>query len=388
MSTIERAFAEVARFLNFLPDAVTGLLLLAIAAAGAIVIHRLILRIALRVTQRGHPYLKQIIQQTTGPTRLGVVIILMAAALAAAPFRAVDKDIFQHLLLIGFITLIGWGAATALNVACEVYSKRFALDVEDNLIARKHVTQVRILKRATLVLVTLLTLGAILVTFDGVREYGVSLLASAGAAGLVVGLAAQPVLSNLIAGIQLAITQPIRIEDAVVVEGEWGWIDEITMTYIVIRLWDWRRLVVPIRYFIEQPFQNWTRNGAAIIGSVLLRLDYTVPIDKLRAKAEEITRASPLWDGQVTNVQVTDAGEHTIEVRILVSSRNSPKAWDLRCEVREKIITWLQTDYPGSLPRTRAELSPPDGAQAMFDGQWVARSDGARTGGEMRPHAV
>jgi small-conductance mechanosensitive channel len=189
-----------------------------------------------------------------------------------------------------------------------------------------------------------------------VRQYGVSLFASAGIAGIVAGLAARPVLSNLFAGVQLAMTQPIRIDDAVIVENEWGWIEEITATYVVVRLWDWRRLVVPLTYFIEKPFQNWTREGSALIGSVYLYLDYAAPIAAIRAKLKDIAEHSALWDGKVVNLQVSDAKEHTIEVRALVSARSAPAAWDLRCEVREKLIGFLQAEHPEALPRTRAEF--------------------------------
>jgi small-conductance mechanosensitive channel len=184
----------------------------------------------------------------------------------------------------------------------------------------------------------------------------VSLFASAGVAGLVAGLAARPLLSSLIAGVQIAMTQPIRIDDAVVVENEWGWIEEITSTYVVIKLWDWRRLIVPLSYFIEKPFQNWTREGAAIIGSVFLYVDYAAPVERVREKLNEIVKASRLWDGRVVNLQVSDAKDHAIELRALVSARTSPLAWDLRCEVREKLIAFLRDEYPEALPRQRADL--------------------------------
>src|SRR5262249_27696485 len=229
-------------------------------------------------------------------------------------------------------------------------------DVEDNLLARKHVTQMRVLKRVVSIVVILITAGAALMTFNAVRQVGVSLFASAGVAGIIAGLAARPLLTNLIAGVQLAMTQPIRLEGAVIVENEWGWIEEITSTYVVVRLWDWRRLIVPLSYFIEKPFQNWTREGAALIGSVLLYLDYTAPIDLIRAKAAEIAQRSQLWDRKVINVQVTDAREHTIEVRVLASASSAPAAWNLRCELREKLIEFLRTEHPDSLPRARAEL--------------------------------
>jgi small-conductance mechanosensitive channel len=195
-------------------------------------------------------------------------------------------------------------------------------------------------------------------TFPSVRQYGVSLFASAGVAGLVVGLALRPLLTNLLAGVQLAITQPIRIEDAVVVEGESGWIEEITATYVVVRIWDLRRLIVPLSYFIEKPFQNWTREGAAILGTVLLYLDYRAPIDAIREEAKKICEASLNWNRKVLGVQVTDAKNNGIEVRILVSANDGGKAFDLRCELREKLIAFLQREHDYALPRQRQENIP------------------------------
>jgi small-conductance mechanosensitive channel len=210
------------------------------------------------------------------------------------------------------------------------------------LLARKHVTQMRILQRVAKTLLAIVTAAAALMTFDSVRQYGVSLFASAGAAGLILGLAARPVLSNLLAGIQIAMTQPIRVEDQVVVEGETGWIETITSTYVVVRLWDLRRMVVPLSYFIEKPFQNWTYEGTAQIGAVLLRVGYTVPVDSLRQKLEEIVRHSPSWDRKVAKLEVTDVAIDAVELRALVSARNPSQTWDLRCEVREKLVAFLQ----------------------------------------------
>src|SRR5262249_38218357 len=207
-------------------------------------------------------------------------------------------------LLVLFILAVGWAAAIALDIGAEIYLRRFRTDVEDNLLARKHVTQMRILQRVAKTLLAIVTAAAALMTFNEVRQYGVSLFASAGAAGLVLGLAARPVLSNLLAGIQIAMTQPIRVEDQVVVEGETGWIETITTTYVVLRLWDLRRMIVPLSYFIERPFQNWTYENAAQIGSVLLRVNYAVPIDRIRRQLDEILPQSTLWDGKVARLQV------------------------------------------------------------------------------------
>jgi small-conductance mechanosensitive channel len=201
-----------------------------------------------------------------------------------------------------------------------------------------------------------ITVAAALMTYEQVRQYGVSLFASAGIAGIVVGLAARPMLSNLIAGVQLAITQPIRLEDAVLVENEMGFIEEINATYVVVRLWDWRRLVVPLTYFIEKPFQNWTREGAALIGAATIRTDYTVPVARVREEFERIVKSSPLWDRRVLNLQVTESDDRGIELRALVSADNSGRLWDLRCEVREKLIAFLQRDHPQALPRRRQDV--------------------------------
>ncbi|HEX3944142.1 MAG TPA: mechanosensitive ion channel domain-containing protein, partial [Rhizomicrobium sp.] len=231
----------------------------------------------------------------------------------------------------------------------------FQLDTADNLLARKAVTQARIFKRALNVAIIMITAGLALMTFDSVRQFGVSLFASAGVAGIVVGLAAQPLLGNLLAGMQLAVTQPIRIDDAIFVENEFGFVEEIATTYIVIRLWDWRRLVLPLTYFLQKPFQNWTRSGTALLGNAKIYLDYAAPVDRIREKVEEIVDASDLWDRSIVNVQVTDANEHTIEVRALFSARDSGAASDLASVVREQLIGFVQRECPYALPRRRNE---------------------------------
>ncbi|MGY4506033.1 small-conductance mechanosensitive channel [Bradyrhizobium sp. GM24.11] len=234
-------------------------------------------------------------------------------------------------------------------------------DVTENFVARKHVTQVRVFKRVTDIIIVIITVSTALMTFDSVRQYGVSLFASAGAAGIIVGLAARPLLSNLIAGLQIAITQPIRIEDAVIIENEWGWVEDIAATYVVIRLWDWRRMVVPLSYFIERPFQNWTRDTASLIGVIALHVDYRADVPRIRRWLEGAVKESKLWDGAVVNLQVIDADSRTIELRALVSARNAPQSWDLRCEMREKLIAFIRDEMPEALPRERAILIPQGG---------------------------
>jgi small-conductance mechanosensitive channel len=203
-------------------------------------------------------------------------------------------------------------------------------------------------------------------TFESVKQYGVSLFASAGAAGLILGLAARPLLSNLIAGVQIAITQPIRIED-VIIENEWGWVEDIASTYVVIRLWDWRRMVVPLSYFIERPFQNWTRDTQSLIGAIAFHVDYCTDVSRLRQRLEEAVRESKLWDGAVVNLQVIEASPRAIELRALVSARSAPQSWDLRCEIREKLLAFIREEMPEAFPRERAMLSPP---LANFEGSF------------------
>jgi small-conductance mechanosensitive channel len=272
-----------------------------------------------------------------------------------APLSFAQAELIRQGLVVAFIIVLGWSAMTILHIGVTIYTRRFTQGAADSVAARKMMTQIRILERAGGLLIVIVTAAAALMTFPDVRQYGVSLLASAGAAGLIVGLALQPVLGNLFAGIQLAITQPIRIEDSIVVEGEWGWVEEITSTYVVVRIWDWRRLVLPLKYFIERPFQNWTRDGASIIGNVMLHVDYTAPVPLLRKKAEELVRQSKLWDGQVVNLQVVEAFNDTMQLRLLMSAANAGQAFDLRCEIREKMIAYLQQEYPSALPRRRNE---------------------------------
>lgn len=309
-----------------------------------------------------------ILSRITGLTRLAAILLAIVVVLPAAEFQPAIAEISRRALKIGMAVLLGWSAVMAINASAHRIERKHRLDVEDNLEARRVHTQIRILRRISLILVLLLTLGAILVTFPTVQAFGVSLFASAGVAGIVLGFAARPILTNLIAGIQIALTQPIRIDDVLVVEGEWGWVEQITTTYVVIRIWDLRRLIVPLSYFIEKPFENWTRESASILGVVLWHLDYRAPLAEMRAKLEELAYKNPLWDGKVVNLQVVESGETNITVRALVSARNSPGAWDLRCQVREQMISWLQVEHPEALPLYRAALAGTAPAVMRYDG--------------------
>jgi small-conductance mechanosensitive channel len=342
----------------WIPGYVWSTIILVLAGCLGLLAHRVTLTLFKRFSppRKVRTFFELFVENTTGPSRLAYVIFLVGAALPSVSFSYSTTLTIAHVLLVAFVLLVGWTSVRTSEIFAALYLGRFRTDIDDNLLARKHLTQIRILKRALAILIGVVTVGVALMTFDQVRQYGISLFASAGAASLVVGLAARPLLTNLIAGVQIAITQPIRIEDAVIVEGEWGWIEEISSTYVVVRLWDWRRMILPIAYFLEKPFQNWTRESGALIGTVYLYMDYSIPVQAVRDKLTDIAAESELCDGKVVNLQVSDAREGVIELRCLVSARNAPQAWDLRCEVREKLIAFIQAAYPHSLPHTRVAM--------------------------------
>jgi len=254
------------------------------------------------------------------------------------------------------IMTVAWSLIELVGVFKRLLLSRFDVSREDNLASRKAHTQIRLLSRILIFLIVFLAIGAVLFSFDEVRQVGIGLFASAGVAGIIIGLSAQKIMGTLLAGIQIAVTQPFREDDAVVVENEWGWIEEINLTYVVVRLWDKRRLVLPSSYFLEKPFQNWTRTSADIIGSVFIYADYSLPVSALRQELTRLLEASELWDGNVNALQVTEAKETTMELRALVSAKDSPTVWDLRVYVREKLIEFIQKNYPESLPHTRVAL--------------------------------
>ena len=285
------------------------------------------------------------------------LILPMIVLILGTPALNLTDDahaVVQNAMSLLLIASVGLILVKFVNVMSVVVLQRFRVDVADNRRARGVYTQVTVLRKMAVGAIALFAIASMLMVFPSVRQYGTAMIASAGVAGVVIGFAAQKSLGTLLAGFQIAITQPIRIDDVVIVEGEWGRIEEITLTYVVVRIWDLRRLVVPITYFIEKPFQNWTRTSADILGAVFLQVDYGVPVDALRAELTRILEASPLWDRKVNVLQVTDAKERTIEVRVLASASDAGKAFDLRCEVREKLVAFLQKSHPASLPRLRA----------------------------------
>ncbi len=354
MNEVERMLDAVA---HTVPTWTITLLLSALALVIAWVIHRLLFRSLADLVSDRDLFWRSLVTRTRRPMLILAAMLALMAASAVAPVTHGQAAMIRQALVVGTIILIALMASVALHIWMTIYLRRFKLDSEDNLLARKHVTQTRILRRVADILITVVAISAVLMTFESVRQYGVSLLASAGAAGIILGLALQTVLRNLLAGIQLAITQPIRIDDVLIVEGEWGRVEEITSTYVVLKIWDWRRLVVPLAYFIEKPFQNWTRESASLIGEVTIGLDYRAPMEAIRRKAEEIVRSSPLWDGKVCVVQVTDFADTQMKVRTLMSARDAGRAFDLRCDFREALVGHIQREHPEALPVRRVDVS-------------------------------
>lgn len=243
-----------------------------------------------------------------------------------------------------------------VKVAEDYVVSHYDLKKSDNLRERKIRTQLQFLRKIAIALIVIVTMCVILLSFPNLRKIGTGLLTGVGVGGIIIGFAAQKSLGNLLAGFQIAFTQPLRIDDVLVVEGEWGRVEEITLTYVVLSIWDQRRLILPINYFIEKPFQNWTRISSEILGTVFLYLDYTIPLEPLRTEFNTLLAASELWDRRVGLIQVTNLSERTVELRALVSAENSSKAFDLRCYIRERLITFVQQNYPQSLPKERMEF--------------------------------
>ncbi len=346
-------------------DVAVSLGLVAAALVAGIVAHSVTYALLGRLAERARTrWAERAVHYSRKPNRLVFPLLIISFMVPSLQLPPRALGIVGHLTSLLFIAAIAYLFVGLIHVLRDMLLANYQLDATDNLAARQAHTQVHVLEKVLYAVVAVATVSFMLMTFDGVRQIGVSILASAGVAGIVLGLAAQKTLGTLLAGIQIAITQPIRLDDVVIVEGEWGWIEEITLTYVVVRIWDQRRLVLPITYLIETPFENWTRRSADILGTVFLYLDYTVPVEAIRHELERLVEGSDLWDGRLATVQVTDARSDTLEVRLLVSAADSGKAWDLRCLVREKMIEFVQREYPESLPRVRARLEREAGEAA------------------------
>jgi small-conductance mechanosensitive channel len=337
----------------------------ALAAAGLVIV---VVHLLVRRVGRWDPVLGSLAGRARYPFRTLTIVVALLVARPEQGAQPETVDRVRHTLILLLIGVSAWLLTRLALVAQEAALRRYDLSVPDNLRVRRLYTQVILLRRITVAVIAVTAVAAMLMTFASVRTLGASLLASAGVLGIVVGLAAQTTLSNVFAGLQLAFSDELRLDDVVVVQDEWGRIEELTLTYVVIRLWDERRLVLPTTYFTQTPFQNWTRHEARVLGSVILYVDDSLPVDPLRQELRRVLAESPLWDGRDWVLQVVDTTPTTMVLRALMSSADAPSNWDLRCDVRERLLAFLAEHYPDRLPLVRAEVPPaavlpsPDGA--------------------------
>lgn len=332
----------------------TDILIALSAAVISLVVIPLVFHLLSRLERlEGRVFLRTFLNRIKWP----LAIVFAVAFIHVSSFDDIFQrdDVASDIMVVMLIIALTWAFIRFANIIKMVVHEKYPIDHPDNLDERKIRTRYQYIHTLVTILISLIGASLIFFQFDELRIIGAGILASAGVAALVIAFTAQKTLSNLIAGFQIAFTQPFRLDDVVIVEGEWGKIEEITMTYVVVRIWDQRRLVLPISYFIEKPFQNWTRTSAEILGTVMIYVDYTVPVEIIREELKEIVKKTGLWDEKVVGLQVTEASERTVTLRALVSARNASDAWDLRCLVREKLLEFLKREYPGSLPKIRID---------------------------------
>jgi len=345
---------------------VLALGILAVAVVLGLILHFILFTAMGRVARRTQAIFDDsFVKHLRRPLQLLVPLLVVSFVLSALTISPRILAVLKQLLSLGIITSVAWLVVRTTNVLDDVVLNRYRIDERDNLQARKIYTQLQVFKRIVVVVVSILALATMLLTFDKVRQLGTGILASAGVVGIILGLSAQRTIGTILAGLQIAITQPIRLDDVVIVENEWGRIEEITFTYVVVRIWDLRRLVLPITYFIEKPFQNWTRVTADILGTVFLYVDYTVPVQPIREELRRILKGSSYWNGNAWGLQVTDSTDRAVELRALMSASDASSAWNLRCEVREKLIEYIQKNYPDGLPKVRAEVQESGTIEAL-----------------------
>ena len=339
-------------------------LLLSSLAAGGL-LHTFLLKMASRKMEKwtdvtgAHP-----LDRIRWPTMFLSMELVMLVVHPAIPFSGRFEEVLSRVAVLLTILTVAWTLITLTHIMGEVMSSRYPSASTDNLNDRKIKTRIILFERLLTVGIIVLSTAASLMTVPMIRSFGVSLLASAGLAGLVIGLAARPLLTNVIAGIQIALTQPIRIDDVVIVENEWGWIEEIGIAYVIVRIWDLRRLVLPLSYFIETPFQNWTYKSASLLGYIHIYADYTVSIRELRDHLKNVLDSTPLWNREVWNLQVTGMDEKAVQMRALFSARDSGSRWDLSVYVREGMLEYLQSRENAEFPRVRIEMGPLPGSAA------------------------
>lgn len=335
-----------------------GLGALALAIVVAILVQVAVFWV-LRRRFRGDGLQRRLVDTADRPVMAAVALFGMLLVTPGLRWSSAALAVLHEVITLAAIAVIAWLLIALVRMAEEIAMARFDISAPDNLSARRVRTRLGVIRRVATLLVIGLSVSSALMTFPEVRTLGASLLASAGLVGLVAGFAAQPLLTNLIAGLQIALTQPIKIDDVVVINGDWGWIERIDSTYIVVRIWDLRRLIVPLSYFLQNPIENWTYRSADILGYAYVYADYRVSVDAVRAELERILRASANWDGKTWSLQVTGMDERAVQLRALFSASDSNLRWNLIVEVQEKLIAFLQAHYPEYLPTTRVEVHPP-----------------------------
>ncbi|MGA1874844.1 MAG: mechanosensitive ion channel family protein [bacterium] len=332
-------------------------ILILLALLGFISNHLLWKLVSIWADRTQNRMLQDIVRYFRHPGKLILPVLFTAMGIPFLYFPKSIVGILADIFYLLFVFSLTWLSLRTVYVFRDAILRKYAIMVKEDLRARRIHTQVGIVVRMIKYFLLILALSFMLLHFRTIRRIGIGVLASAGVIGVILGFSAQKSIANLLVGIQVAISQPIRINDVVIVENEWGWIEEISLTYVVVKLWDLRRLIVPVSYFIENPFQNWTRISADLLGTVYLYTDYRVPVHEVREELNRILKDTGLWDGRVWNLQVTNLTEKTVELRALMSASDSPAAWNLRCHVREKLLEFLQRKYPESLPHLRIEIS-------------------------------
>lgn len=345
-------------FVN-LPAPFTQLLLLALALVAGWATHLVAFKLLKQINKRKPTaFLASLISHLAKPAGYALPLLFILIVLGGEIFSGQPYLALAKIGQVVFIMTLAWVFIKCEDVFEDVIRDTFDLTKTDNIRERTIHTQMNYIRKILILVIVIIAAGLILMNFESVRKIGSTLLTSAGVAGIIIGMAAQNTIKNLLAGLQIAFTQPIRYDDVVIVENEWGWIEDITLTYVVVRIWDLRRLVLPLNYFIEHPFQNWTKTNADILGTVFLYVDYTLPLEPLREELKRFVATRDEWDKKVVGLQVTNATDKGIEVRALVSAADSGKAWNLRCALREHLITFIQKNYPQCLIKIRVENSP------------------------------
>lgn len=346
-------------FFEHLPDLLWNALLLLAAIAAGLLIRFIMRKFLLFNYQRSNFYLfNEISKHLHGPSGYFLPLVMINILMPYLRLDKLELHNFDRLIEISLTISFAAMLINTIRIFEAVVYHVYDIHRDNNLKARRIRTQLQYIRQLVVALIVILTIAAILLSFENLRKLGTGLLGGVAIGATIVGFAAQQSLGNLLAGFQIAFTQPLRIDDVLVVEGEWGRVEEITLTYVVLQIWDQRRLILPISYFINNPFQNWTRKSSDILGTVFLYMDYSVPVDEIRAELTRLLSGTSLWDGRVNTLQVTDAKDRTIELRALMSAKNSGDAFDLRCYVRENLIKYIEKNYPGSLPRMRADVLP------------------------------